>query len=270
VHPFGGGGGDPLNGSLGGAKAFPLDVALGVLDCLEWSTSSKASLTVWHHALNNDFPIAATGGEDANTSLHRHTMYGSYRTYAYLGPKLEARAWIDAVGAGRSFATNGPLIEFTLNGHSAGESFQLPAPGGEVTFEAQTWSVLPLKRAVIYRNGVVWKEVPLAADGLSGKLSGKAQVTESGWYSLTVEGEAGKGSADPTYPQAVGNPVRVYVGDQKIRSRQSADYFLRWIDKLWPMADKAGAWRSPKERDHVMQQFEAARAVFRQKASEAK
>lgn len=270
VHPFGGGSGDPLNGSLGGAKAFPLDVALGVLDCLEWSTSSRASLTVWHHALNNDFPIAATGGEDANTSLHRHTMYGSYRTYAYLGPKLDARAWIDAVGSGRSFATNGPLIEFTINGRSAGESIQLPGTGGELEFTAQVWSALPLQRAVIYRNGNVWKEVPLSADGLSGQLRGKAPAAGSAWYSFTVEGAPAMNSLDPTYPQAVGNPIRVYVGDQKIRSQKSAEYFLAWIDKLWPMADKAGAWRSPKEREHVIQQFEAARAVFRQKAAEAK
>src|SRR5262249_752453 len=63
----GGGDGDPLERGLGGAKAFPIDVALGTVDCLEWSASSHSSLTVWHHALNNDFPIAATAGEDSNT-----------------------------------------------------------------------------------------------------------------------------------------------------------------------------------------------------------
>ena len=90
--------GDPLQGSSGGAKEFPVDVALGSVDGLEWSSSSRGTMRVWHHALNNDFPVAATGGEDANTSLHRHTMFGSVRTYAYVGSGLTARGWIDAVG----------------------------------------------------------------------------------------------------------------------------------------------------------------------------
>jgi Tol biopolymer transport system component len=268
VHPYGDNG-DPLKGSLGGAKGFPIDVALGTVDCLEWSHASHAGVVVWSHALNNDFPIAATGGEDANTSLHRHTMIGSYRTYAYVGPNLTARGWIDAVGQGHSFASNGPLLEFRINQRIEGESIQLPAGGGDLNIEAQVWSTLPLTRAMIYRNGRAWKEVALSQDRKSGKLHAAAHVTDSAWYALVAEGEKQAGSADPSYPQAVANPIRVYVGDQKIRSRESAEYFLAWLDKLWKMTDAAGSWRSPKERERVLAQFEQARAVYRQRAAEA-
>ena len=268
VHPFSGDG-DPMKGSLGGAKAFPLDVALGTVDCLEWSHANHSGLTVWHHALNNDFPIAVTGGEDANTSLHRHTMLGSFRTYVYVGPTLAARPWMDGLQAGRSFASNGPLIEFHINEQASGESINLPSGGGKLKMEAQVWSTLPLKRAAIYRNGQIWREVPLAADRLTGKLSARATATASGWYSLTAEGEPKPQSPDPSYPQAIGNPIRVYVGDGKIRTRESAEYFLTWLDKLWTMSDAAGAWRSPKEREHVLEQFEQARKVFRTRGEEA-
>jgi hypothetical protein len=67
----------------------------------------------------------------------------------------------------------------------------------------------------------------------------------------------------------VANPVRVYVGEQKIRSRPSAEYFLTWLDKLWKMTDKPASWRSAKEREHVLAQFEEARQVYRQRATEA-
>jgi Tol biopolymer transport system component len=269
VHPFGGGNSDPLRGSLGGARAFPIDVALGTVDCLEWSSSSHSSLTVWHHALNNDFPVAATGGEDSNTSLHHHTVLGSVRTYAYLGAQLDARAWIDAVGKGNSFASNGPLVEFRINNQIAGESIHLPEGGADVDVEAQVWSWLPLTRAVIYHEGKIWKEVPLGPDRMTGKLHIRERLTESGWYSLTAEGEAPARSADPSYPQAVSNPIRIYVGDRKIRSRASAEYFLAWLDKLWKMTEAAGSWRSPQEREHVLEQFQAARQVFRERAAEA-
>ena len=268
VHPFGSES-DPGKGSLGGAKAFPLDVALGTVDCLEWSQASRGGLTVWHHALNNDFPIAATGGEDANTSLHRHTMLGSYRTYGFVGPKLDARGWIEAVGQGRSFASNGPLIEFTVNNHAPGESLQLPHTGGKIDIEAWAWSTLPLTRAVIYRNGKVWREIPLSPDRMTARFSASATVNDSAWYSFTVEGARQAASGDASYPQAIGNPVRVYVGNQKIRSRESAEYFLAWLDKLWKMVEIVGAWRSPKEREHVLLQFEEARKVYRERMREA-
>ena len=189
--------------------------------------------------------------------------------YAYLGPKLDARAWIDAVGKGQSFASNGPLVEFRINNQIAGESIHLPEGGADVDVEAQVWSGLPLTRAVIYREGKIWKEVPLGPDRMTGKLHIRERLTESGWYSLTAEGEAPARSADPSYPQAVSNPIRIYVGDRKIRSRASAEYFLAWLDKLWKMTDAAGSWRSPQEREHVLEQFEAARQVFRERAAEA-
>ena len=58
-------------------------------------------------------------------------------------------------------------------------------------------------------------------------------------------------------------------GDQKIRSRASAEYFLTWLDKLWKMTDPAGQWRSPKERQHVLDQFDQARQIFQARAQEA-
>jgi hypothetical protein len=268
VHAFGGSN-DPLEGSLGGGREFPVDLALGSVDALEWSASSRSSLIVWHHALNNDFPVAATGGEDANTSLHRHTMLGSVRTFVQLGPRLEARPWIETLKKGNSFVSNGPLVEFQINQMIPGESIHLPAGGGSIEVEARAWSTLPLARAVIYHNGNVWREIPLSGDHRTVAFRDRATVTGSGWFSLTVEGDPVAGSADRSYPQALTNPVRVYVGDQTIRSRASAEYFLRWIEKLRVMADGSPGWRSQAEKDHVFKQFDQAAEVYAKKAQEA-
>jgi TolB protein len=268
VHAFGGER-DPLEGSLGGAKEFPIDVALGSTNCVEWSGSSRATLRVWYHALNNDFPIAATGGEDSNTSLHRHTMLGSVRTYAYVGPELDARRWIEAVGQGRSFMSNGPLLELSINQHIPGEKIQLPAEGGALELSCNIWSTLPLTRAVVYNNGKVVKEISLSADRMSAGWRDQLKVTESGWFSVVVEGERVAGSPDPSYPQAVSNPIRVYVGDGKIRNKESAQYFITWIDKLRKMAEAHPGWRSQAEKDKVFAQFDRAKAVYAERAAEA-
>ncbi len=105
---------------------------------MEWSAPSRAAIKVWHHALNNDLPIAPVGGEDSISSLHRTKLVGSLRTYAYVGKpdaaaagagrnsKLTAENWIGALKQGRTFFTSGPLLELTVNAAGPGETIKLP------------------------------------------------------------------------------------------------------------------------------------------------
>jgi len=268
VHAFGGDR-DPLQGDLGGGKGFPVDAALGTTHAIEWSGSSRASYIVLHHALNNDLRIAPVGGEDSNTSLHRHTMIGSVRTYAYTGRELTARRWIDAIVKGNTFFSNGPLLEFTVNGNIPGEAVQLPPDGGAVTLRGEVWSFIPLERVMIYRDGRVWKEVTLSPDRMRATFEEKVPVNRSGWFSLSCEGAPAFAPVDPSYPQAGTNAVRVYVGDQKIRSRASAEYFIQWLDKLRGMAEKWPGWGSQGEKEHVFAQIAEARKRYEQFANEA-
>src|SRR5262249_59056921 len=125
---------------------------------IEWSGSSRGSSIVLHHALSDALGIAPVGGEDSNTSLHRHTMIGSVRTYAYTGRELTARRWIDAIVKGNTFFSNGPLLEFTVNGNIPGEAVQLPPHGGAVTLRGGGGAFIPLERRMIYPAGPGWKE----------------------------------------------------------------------------------------------------------------
>lgn len=268
VHAFGGDR-DPLEGSLGGAKGFPMDAALGTIHGVEWSGSSRGTYTVLHHALNNDLRVAPVGGEDANTSLHRHTMMGSVRTYAYTGDSMTAQRWIEAIKEGKTFFSNGPLLEFTIDGRLPGESVQLPAEGGTVTLKGDVWSFMPLTRVMIYRNGQVWKEVPPAGDRMRVSVKEKVKVTTSAWYSLSTEGAPAFAPVNPSFPQAGTNAIRVYVGDQKIRNRASAEYFIRWLDKLRGMAEQWPGWGSQAEKDHVFALIIEARRRYEQFAREA-
>jgi len=128
VHPFSGTA-DPLDSHLGGAKTFPVDVALGTVVYHELMTqANEAGLHVWHHALNNGFHITAVGGEDSITNMHRRALIGQNRAFGYIGPKLTWEGWIDAIRKGRMFVTNGPLVEFDVNGQISGEEVRLPYP----------------------------------------------------------------------------------------------------------------------------------------------
>ena len=70
--------------------------------------------------------------------------------------------------------------------------------------------------------------------------------------------------------QAGTNCVRVYVGDGKIRSAESARYFLTWIGELRKMTLDASLWRTEAERAHVHRQFDEAVKVYERKMAEAR
>ncbi len=258
---------DPIEGDLGVARGFPVDAALGTVECLEWSGSSHAQLLVWHHALNNDLAIAPTGGEDSITNLHRTKVAGSVRTYVQSG-ELTIEAWLRGLRQGKSFFSTGPLLDFKISGRGPGDRVRLPAGGGTITLEASVQSIPPLSKAVIHRNGVVFRELPLSADKRTVQWKDTVRVNDSAWYSLYVEGPNFR-LLDAEYPQAATNAIRVYTGDLKIRSKESARYFQRWIDKLEAMANDWPWWRSEAERKHVLGQFAEARRFYQQREQEA-
>jgi TolB protein len=261
VHAFYGEN-DPVERDLGNAKGFGVDAALGTFECLEWSGASRSSMIPLFHAWNNDLRIAPVGGEDSISNLHWTKLIGSVRTYAYTGTTHSIPAWLDALRAGRTFMSTGPLLLFKINNALPGDSIKLDSGGGTLSIEARASSIAPLSKVVIYRNGQVWKEVP------SSGLKENVRVTQSGWYALYAEGPAYTW-LDAEYPQALTNAIRVYAGEERIRSRDSADYFTRWIDKLRGMAEAWPWWRSDREKSHVFAQFDEARKKYAALAAEA-
>jgi hypothetical protein len=257
-----------LEADLGHAKALPVDAALGTVDCLEWTYINSVQMAVWHHLLNNDIVLTPVGGEDSITDLHRGKQIGSVRTYAGVDGPLTIESWLGALRRGRTYFTSGPILDFRINGKLPGEIIRLPASGGSVTIEATVRSIAPLSKVSIHSNGRAWKEIPLDKDGKSATFREVAPVNESAWFSLYSEGLS-NGALDGEFPQAATNVIRVYAGDSKIRNRASAEYFLRWMDKLNTMANEWPWWRSEGERDRVLSDFAEARRVYEGLAREA-
>lgn len=270
VHPYGGAR-DPLETTLGTAKTLPVDVALDAVSYHElWSQSAgDAPLLVWYRLLNNGFRVHVTGGEDSISNLHDIELVGSVRGYFHLGQQpLTWSNWMKSMLAGRGFVTNGPLIEFTANGQMPGSEIALPA-AGRVTLKGEVHSAAALDRVEIVRNGEVIHSVTLADAGKRASFEHAVDVVASGWYSVRAIGADRTFPVENTRPQAVTNPVYVIVAGRPVRDRASAEYFVRWIDKLTEMASAHPGWRSDKEKAHVLGQFAEARAVYQRRAGEA-
>ena len=269
VHAFAGER-DPLESELGGGKGAIVDAALGTTDAIEWSAASRAGFAPMYALWNNGLKVTAVGGEDSISNLHMSKLVGSQRTYVFTGGKdVSMHAWLDGMRAGRAFVTNGPLVELSVNGSLPGESVNIAAGGGTVQVSAQVQSIVPLQKVTLYFKGQPIEDIPLAGDRRTADFRKTLEVRKSGWYHVRAEGApADRLPLDTAYPQAFTNPVWVIVGDAPVRSREAADYALRWIDKLQQLAEAWPGWRSPQEKKHVYAQFEEARQIYRRLGSE--
>ena len=275
VHPYWGSE-DPLETNLGVAKAFPVDLALGVLDYHELvSGANWAAYLVWHHALNNGFKIPAVGGEDSISNLHRTAIIGQMRAYAHMGDSLTWDGWLEAIRTGQLFVTNGPLLELSVNGRGIGSTIDLPVGGGTVAIRGRARSIAPLDSAALVINGRKLDLGDLSRhadpDGAGTQFSFERQleIGESSWITLQVHTGGIVHPIDDRFLQATTNPIWVTVGDRPIRSAESADYFIRWIDKLAGMAEEHPGWRSAREKEFVLGEFQEARAVYERLLQEA-
>ncbi len=270
VHAFFGES-DPLEGSLGGAKGAMVDAALGTTDAIEWSSASRAGFFPMYAIWNNGLRVTAVGGEDSISNLHNSKLVGSVRTYVYTGARgLDIDAWFEGMRNSHAFVTNGPLVELTVNGKLPGETVTLPAGGGTVDVAARVRSIVPLESVMLVHNGEVIDEVRPDGDRMSADYRRSFEIHESGWYHLRAEGtREERAPLDSSYAQAFTNPVWVTVGNRPVRDRASAEYSMRWIDKLREMAEAWSGWRSQLERDHVFAQFDEARQIYEEFANDA-
>jgi TolB protein len=190
------------------------------------------------------------------------------RVYVRSGAPLEHRRWLSALKAGRSFATNGPLLEMAVDGTGLGGEVRLPAGGREVTVSIRLRSNVPVDHLELVQNGRVVREIPLGADRRTVSTTARIPVDRSGWLLLRARAD---GPAYPTldvYPYATTSPVYLTVGGQPTRSPEDARYFIAWIDRMRASVESHRDWNSDAERRETLEMLAQARAEYERRSRE--
>jgi TolB protein len=177
--------------------------------------------------------------------------------------ELTMQGWLEGIRNGHAFMSDGPLVELEVDGRIPGETIDISA-GAEVDVSVQVTSITPLERAELVFNGEVIASIPFTGDRTSLSFERSFRPNRSGWYHVRVNGADGESfPMDVPWVQAATNPVWVIVDATPVRSSESADYSLAWIDKLQELAEAWPDWRSDAEKAHVYAQFDEARAIYR-------
>lgn len=250
---------DPYQGAYTG-KSIPVDVALGKIDTIDLNASYAGTVPLWYRLLNCGFHLPPSAGTDCFLNRIRSQLPGASRVYVKTEGEFSYQAWIDGLRAGRSFVTNGPMLEFEVETIGPGGTIRIAAPR-EVRIAGRASSQFPLGKVEVVYNGEVVAGGALSEDQLSSVIDTKIRVPRSGWISLRAQG--------PAHPDHSGglleahtSPVYVSVTDKPASSREDAEYFLKWIDRLSLALRVRDRVPSAQLRQHVESQLEAAREVY--------
>ncbi len=249
--------GDPIG--------LPIDVALGKVDYYEvvGFSDHRASAEVWYRLLNCGFRIAAGAGTDAMTNYASlRGPLGMNRAFAKLGGPPEEGRFLAAVRAGKTFATNGPLLDFSLAGQEIGGEVARPAGRHRLEAKVHLRSIVPVDHLEIVGNGRVVAEVPLTSPRTSADATLSLTVERSGWYTLRAWAETSRHPILDGYPFASTSPIYVTLGGAPPRSAKDARYFEAWVDRVTEAAAAHPDWNTALEREAVLARLAQARAVF--------
>jgi dipeptidyl aminopeptidase/acylaminoacyl peptidase len=273
VHPY-----DPPLPDPAGADplthALPVDVALGKADYMEvvGFSDHRTTAEVWSRLLDCGFRLPTGAGTDAMTNYASlRGPVGMNRVFVNLGPgrKLVHRAFLDALKAGRTFATNGPLLGFTLEGREIGDEIALAAGDHTLHAKVSLRSIAPVEKLEIVSNGAVVATIPLDKSRTRADATLPLPVSGSAWFTVRA---SSAGAVEPIldiYPFATTSPIYVSVAGAPIRNADDARYFVAWIARLESAAASHAGWNDEREKSEVLSRLAAAKAEFQKRADEA-
>jgi hypothetical protein len=244
-------------------------------------------LNIWYHTLNVGFRTTVSGETDFPCITD--DRIGLARSYAKVDGPLTYRKWIDAIGAGRSYVSDGKshLMDFTVNGTASGRAeseVRLDRPG-RATVTVRAAALLDEEpnesiRRLRYDEKPYWdverarigvgREVPveiivngeraavqsLVADGTIQTLTFEVPIEQSSWVAARV------------LPSSHTNPVFVVVDGQPVRaSRRSAEWCLNAVNQCW--TQKAPQIR-PAELEEARKAYDHARQIYKQRLAETR
>jgi TolB protein len=245
---------------------LPIDVALGKLDYMEilGFSDHRSTAAVWYRLLNLGFRIPAAAGTDAMANFASlRGPVGMNRVYA-LVPEWPGtvETWFAALKAGRTFATNGPLLEFKLGGKQVGDELIFPQAQNTVAFTAKLRSIVPVDHLEVVCNGKVAQTLKLDAARNSSEVSGTIPVSQSGWCVLRASSDRAEYPVLDNYVYATTSPIYINVGGKMPHSPEDAKYFAAWIDRVTEATAAYPDWNSAQEKAYVLGRLAEAKKVY--------
>jgi hypothetical protein len=210
------------------------------------------SMEVYYHLLNCGFRLPVSAGSASGVKA---APLGYNRVYVYLKQPFSYAAWFESLKAGRSFATNGPMLFLSADGQEPGSQLRSKEPR-KVRIRAEALSPRPLERLEIVADGRVVQGVSSPDRNGQWIVEVDHSFSHNGWVAARAFEPPGG-----TIRFAHTSPIYIDLG-RPAPAAAAARFFLEWIDREIGFYAAETAFRDPRHREEMLEFFRAARAVY--------
>jgi hypothetical protein len=216
------------------------------------------TMDVYYKFLNCGFKLPVSAGSASGV---KPSPLGFDRVYAHVKGKFGYRYWFNSLKAGHSFATNGPMLFLTVNGHEPGDSVSISAGAGKtarhIKVHGEVSSARELDRVEIIWKGNVVKSAAAAEPSTSLSADYEFDANETGWVGARAFEKPGE-----VIRFAQTSPVYVHVAGSRGIVAEDVKFFLNWIDREMKFYKGHPGFKTGLDEMAMLDFFRRARAVY--------
>jgi hypothetical protein len=245
----------------------PIAAALGKLDAFNlfdpfWM---DPEYDLWYKLLDCGLRLPASTGTD-------WFVCSNNRVYVHTEKDFSYENWIDGMKKGRTFITNGPVIDMKVNDAPIGATLPLDG-GGTLDVEVTFQSHYPIDGVEIVMDGKVVDRRLAAVDRRLAEVGGfddgdafsctvrcKVTAQNDGWIAARAWGHSRDSFNQSLFAHT--SPTWFSCGRPPAQRQQSARFFLESIDESLQWVDTMGRYNTDDQREEVRELFRRGRDVY--------
>ncbi|MFB3827184.1 MAG: CehA/McbA family metallohydrolase [Bryobacteraceae bacterium] len=198
----------------GNGLESPVAVALGHVDALNISDSAAVDYNWYYQLLHCGFRLPISTGTD-------WWEYDHNRVFVQVQGEFRYESWLAGLRAGRTFISNGPLLQLEVNGAGPGSEAESAKP---LRVSVRALSRVPFERVEIVCDGEVVASQTAEA-GQEAKLEREIPAAGAGWIAARVAGDTSTRLGYPVFAHT--NPVYIRGGGARRRAEAARAMIAR-------------------------------------------
>ncbi len=204
----------------------------------------RSTYGTWYQYLNAGLRVPASTGTD-------WFMYDMARAYVQIGGALSTKSWLGALAAGRSFITNGPLLEFEVEGKGVGSVVPLSKPG-RVRVAGVAKGRQRFGRLELVQNGKIVGQVEATREEghFRADLELEVQIDEPSWLALRTEGSGNSYYGWPLFSHT--SATYVSIEGRMPRSSEAQNALIQEMENALADIQQKAIFFSAEERERVL------------------
>ena len=182
-------------------------------------------------------------------------IYDFSRVYARLNSPLSTDNWLEALEEGRTFITNGPLLQFSIEGQESGDTISLASPGSvKMAAEAQGRDDFCGLELVVNGEVVHAVSIQKVQGHYEAKMNYELSIDKPSWVALRVPETNGENAFGRTL-FAHTSPVYINLSGASVFSVDAAESLISEMRTSIDVISERAQFESGEQQQEILDYY---------------